>query len=112
MAQHAMGNSISAWCSWLYLSAVCAQKLALAAWNPGSKIQNSPCRNLYISGLGICSVFYINVNQTDLMYQLFPYCDLIFLFRMLSPNEVKEYCGLVRTDDLLGGLWVPGRFFL
>ena len=28
--------------------------------------------------------------------------------RLLTPAEVKEYCGLVRTDDLIGGLWVPG----
>jgi hypothetical protein len=31
------------------------------------------------------------------------------LFRLLTPEEIKEYCGLIRTDDLLGGLWVPGR---
>ena len=23
-------------------------------------------------------------------------------------SQVKEYCGLVKTEDLLGGLWVPG----
>jgi hypothetical protein len=35
---------------------------------------------------------------------------LIFLFdRLLSPEEIKEYCGLIRTDDLIGGLWVPGN---
>jgi hypothetical protein len=29
--------------------------------------------------------------------------------RLLSPEEIKEYCGLIRTDDLIGGLWVPGK---
>ena len=25
-----------------------------------------------------------------------------------SQQEVKEYCGLVNNEDLVGGLWVPG----
>ena len=36
---------------------------------------------------------------------------IIYLLRILTQNEVKEYCGLIRTDDLLGGLWVPGVHF-
>ena len=28
--------------------------------------------------------------------------------KILTPKEVHHYCGLVRTDDLIGGLWVPG----
>merc|ERR1719367_2359173 len=28
--------------------------------------------------------------------------------KMLTPDQVKQYCGLVHTEDLLGGLWVPG----
>ena len=26
-----------------------------------------------------------------------------------GPDEVSQYCGLVNKDDLLGGLWVPGK---
>jgi hypothetical protein len=29
--------------------------------------------------------------------------------KILTPKEVKDYCGLVNTDDLIGGLWVPGN---
>ena len=28
--------------------------------------------------------------------------------KILNPDQVKQYCGLVNTDDLIGGLWVPG----
>ena len=28
--------------------------------------------------------------------------------KILSQHEVKEYCGLVNNEDLVGGLWVPG----
>ena len=28
--------------------------------------------------------------------------------KILSQQEVKEYCGLVNNEDLVGGLWVPG----
>jgi len=28
--------------------------------------------------------------------------------RVLKPDQVKQYCGLVNTEDLVGGLWVPG----
>jgi len=28
--------------------------------------------------------------------------------KILNPEQVKQYCGLVHTEDLLGGLWVPG----
>jgi glycine/D-amino acid oxidase-like deaminating enzyme len=38
----------------------------------------------------------------------FPILMLVF-GRLLSPEEIKEYCGLIRTDDLIGGLWVPGK---
>ena len=28
-------------------------------------------------------------------------------FQMLTPDEVRLHCPLLRTEDLLGGLWIP-----
>ena len=27
---------------------------------------------------------------------------------IVTPDRISELCPLVRTDDLLGGLWIPG----
>ena len=27
---------------------------------------------------------------------------------LVSPDRISELCPLLRTDDLVGGLWVPG----
>lgn len=28
--------------------------------------------------------------------------------KLISADQVKEYCGLVHSEDLIGGMWVPG----
>lgn len=27
---------------------------------------------------------------------------------LVSPKEIQEICPLLRVDDLVGGLWIPG----
>ena len=52
----------------------------------------------------LCHIFCLYLANLGI-YIILPY-----LPRLLSPDEIKEYCGLIRTDDLLGGLWVPGLY--
>lgn len=27
---------------------------------------------------------------------------------LLTPEQIEEKCPLIKTDDLIGGLWIPG----
>jgi len=65
----------------------------------------------WYTGFKKCGSLYV-ASKKDRMYQYEKMCAVGrqqgIEASVLSPREVQHYCGLVRTDDLLGGLWVPG----
>merc|ERR1719370_811128 len=65
----------------------------------------------WYTGFKQCGSLYV-ASKKDRMYQ---YRKMLAVgeqhgieAKLLSPDEVKHYCGLVNTGDLVGGLWVPG----
>jgi len=65
----------------------------------------------WYTGFKQCGSLYV-AKKKDRMYQ---YKKMLACAvqhnlecKLLSPAQVKSYCALVKTDDLLGGLWVPG----
>jgi len=65
----------------------------------------------WYTGFKQCGSLYV-ASKKDRMYQ---YRKMLAVgeqhgieAKLLSPAEVKHYCGLVNTGDLVGGLWVPG----
>ncbi|XP_023346835.1 pyruvate dehydrogenase phosphatase regulatory subunit, mitochondrial, partial [Eurytemora carolleeae] len=65
----------------------------------------------WYTGFKTCGSLYV-AKKKDRMFQYKRMKAASVQFglesKILTQNEVKEYCGLIRTDDLLGGLWVPG----
>jgi pyruvate dehydrogenase phosphatase regulatory subunit len=65
----------------------------------------------WYTGFRQCGSFYV-AKKKDRMYQYRKMEATAVQHniecKVLSPAQVKHYCGLVRTDDLAGGLWVPG----
>ena len=55
------------------------------------------------------SINFLPTEITSLVYRLKSEalgrgveCEIV------TPDRISELCPLVRTDDLLGGLWIPG----
>ena len=55
------------------------------------------------------SIDFLPTKITSLVYRLKSEalgrgveCEIV------TPDRISELCPLVRTDDLLGGLWIPG----
>ena len=64
----------------------------------------------WFTGLNQCGSLWVAKKQ-DRMYQ---YKQMVansvqhgITAKLLTPEMIPEYCGLVNTEDLLGGLWVP-----
>ena len=65
----------------------------------------------WYTGFKQCGSLYV-AKKKDRMYQ---YKKMLACAvqhdlecKLLDPAQVKSYCALIKTDDLLGGLWVPG----
>jgi len=72
------------------------RQLEERGWYTGLKT----CGSLYVASTKDRMLQYKRMQASSVQYGL--ECKL------LSQHEVKEYCGLVNNEDLVGGLWVPG----
>ena len=65
----------------------------------------------WYTGFRKCGSLWV-AKKKDRMYQYKKMAASAVLHdidcKILNPDQVKQYCGLVNTEDLIGGLWVPG----
>jgi len=87
----------------------CAQETRIAITS--QKLYRQLEEKGWYTGMKTCGSLYVAKRKDRmLLYKRMKAAGVQFGLecKILSPEEVKEYCGLIRTDDLLGGLWVPG----